>query len=435
MRLSFHKSYLVLLFACVLLTGCATESTTGAYMVKGKDHLEPVDPKQINAQSYQYLLSAKDVLLLQIQPTENTAERHKLEKGNQLRAVFSVNQEAKSQYRVVPGDELSLEFAEDVENGYQVFVGEDGRITLPRLGRMLPVSGMTLAELNKLTVKEYRGIYLDPKPSWSLAKDFKDKIEKLSGDYDVGFDGEVVVPFLGRFRVLGKTADIVESEFTRSATARFGNAVKANVMVARVNRRDQVDTRLTPSGLEMATNLNNAPTRVTEDGMLFVPTVGNVKVAGKTVEQARKEIAALVQANYQNPVNVSLAVQEYADNSIFIGGEVRVPGRYAFTNKMSLLKLIATAGWGTETADLGNVMLIRQRADNQYVVYKTNLDEVILGSTDGAQDFRITPQDIIVVPPTQITKSNRFIDQYVRRMLPFGTSVSYVYSTTGNVVK
>ncbi len=426
---------LSLTLTVLAMVGCAGVTLPGAYLVKGKDKLEPVDPAQVNAQSFQYLLSPKDVLLLQIQTNETSGEKHKLEKGNQVRAVFTVQDGSKFQYRLVPGDELNLEFADDSENAYQVFVSADGKLTLPRLGKVLRVSGMSLDDLSKIAIKEYRSLYLDPKPIWSLARDFKDRIDKLTGDYDVGYDGELVVPSLGRFRVLGKTADEIESEFTRSATARFGNGVKASVIVPKINRRDQVDTRVSPSGLEIATNLNNLPTRVSEDGMLFVPNVGNVKVAGKTVEQARKEIAILVQANYQNPINVSLSVQEYADNSIFIGGEVRNPGRFAFSNKMSLLKLIATAGWGTENADLGNVMLLRQKADNEYVVYRTNLDEVILGSAQGGQDFKVTPQDIIVVPPSQITKSNRFVDQYIRRMLPFGTSVSYVYSTQGNVLR
>jgi protein involved in polysaccharide export with SLBB domain len=238
---------------------------------------------------------------------------------------------------------------------------------------------------------------------------------------------------LGTLNVLGKQADTVASTLSDMASVRFGNPIVANVSVAKVNVRDQLDSRLTPSGLEMHLNPNNIPIRIAEDGTIYVPYVGNIDAQGKTVRELRDDVTAKVQAQYQNPVSVNVSIQEYADNSMFIGGEVKQPGRYPFTQKMSLLKLIATAGWGNEYADMGNVLLLRATGDNDYTVYRTNLDEVMQGKGSAAQDFKLTPQDLVVVLPTDIAKANRYINQYIKGILPFGANVSYNINSRSNL--
>jgi protein involved in polysaccharide export with SLBB domain len=363
---------------------------------------------------------------------DSTNEKHKIEKGNQVRVLFSVEPSNIGTYKVVAGDELTLEFPEDMESAFQVFVGADGKITLPRVGKSIKAAGLTIAELNKTTTKEYKDLYVTPKPSWAIARDYTVRVNGLAGDFSVSYDGEIVIPTIGRFHVLGKNSDEVAQLLTTEASHYFSNRVTASVSVAKVNTREQVDNRLSPSGLEISMNLSNAPSRVSEDGSVYVPKVGNINVLGKTVTAFKDEITPLIQAQYQNPVSVNVSVQEYADNSIFIGGEVRQPGRYSYANKLSLLKLIAVAGWGNEYADLANVMLLRATGDHAYTIYRTNLDEVIDGKVSGAQDFKITPQDLVIVPPTGIAKANRYIAQYIRGILPFGTNVSYNFNNPNN---
>jgi hypothetical protein len=99
---------------------------------------------------------------------------------------------------------------------------------------------------------------------------------------------------------------------------------------------------------------------------------------------------------------------------------------------MSLLKLIAFAGWGTEFADMANVVLIRSVGDNDYVIYRTNLTEVIEAKGPASQDFKITPQDLVVVLPTDVAKANRYVSQYIKGILPFGANVSYNINSRSN---
>jgi protein involved in polysaccharide export with SLBB domain len=385
--------------------------------------MQKIDPAKINANTGFYRLAPNDILLVQIEPIEVSGSSYKIDKGNQIKIGFTTP--ISNTYKISPGDGLSLEFPDEIEGMYEILVGQDGNITLPKVGKSLKVVGLTLEELNKKSLKSYAGLYLSPKVSWSITRTFDDALARMSNDYAVGTEGDVVVPGLGRFNILGKNANEVEVLLTKEARLKFKNDVSANVSISQNVSKGQVDTRLTPSGLQMYTNLNNLPTKVTEEGEVYVTGLGLLKAEGKTVAELKSAILAIAQVNYQNPIAVNVAVQQYADYTVFIGGEVRQPGRYPFARKLSMLKLIAQAGWVNEYGDLANALLLRADDDNHYSIYTTNLAEIFDGKGEGNQDFQITPQDLIIVPPTAIAKTNRYITQYVRGILPFGTSVSY----------
>ena len=414
------------------LGGCASV-ISGSHLMQAGKPMQKIDPNQLASSYVEYKLSPRDNVLIQIQPFEAVGQQYKLEKANQIRISFTQADSVKNSYKLEPGDGLSLDFSDELEASYELTVSPDGNVTLPRVGKNVHVAGKTLSQLNKISVKEYQKLFIAPKLSWAINRGFTEQVLRLNGEYSVGADGDIVVSDLGRVSVLGKTAKEVESMLTELAAKRFNNEVVANVSIAKVNAREQVDNRLTPSGLQMYLNPNNLPTRINEDGTIFVPDLGDILAQGKTVLELKQEIKSKIQPNYQNPVTVNVYVQDYADYNVFIGGEVRQPGRYPHAQKLSLLKLISQAGWVNENADLGNVLLLRPGKESEYVIYRTNLDEVMEAKGPSAQDFKVSPQDLIIVPPTGIAKANRFVTQYIKGILPFGTSVSYNYNQQGRL--
>lgn len=423
------KRHLFLIVCIGLLFGCAG-SISGSHIIGAGKSMQKIDPNQLNTGNEIYRLAARDVLLIQIDTLENTEENHKIDRGNQLRVGFTQNQN--SDYKIAPGDQLSLEFPDEVDAVFDVLVNPDGSVTLPKVGKILKISGMTLSQLSKVSVKQYNNLYLSPKLSWAITRTFNEQLTRMSGDFSVGSEGKIVIPELGDISAIGKTAKEVADTLTAQAQSKFKNDIHASVSVARINAREQVDVRLTPSGLLMYTNLSNLPTRISDEGEVFIPHLGTLPAQGKTVFELKQDILKMAQPLYQNPITVNVSVQEFADYNVFIGGEVRQPGRYPYSQKLSLLKLIAQAGWGNENADLGNVLLLRADKDNHYTIYRTNLDEIFDGAGSSAQDFRVTPQDLVIVPPTGIAKTNRIIAQYVRGVLPFSTSVSYTINNTSS---
>ncbi len=432
MNIQPFKNIACLIFPLMLsqLVACSTPMS-GAHIVRSGAPLQKVDPQKVNKSAEVYKISPRDQLVIQVQTLEKDGEAHKIEKGNQIKLVFTQPDHANGGYKLVAGDELSLEFPDEIEGNYQVLVNPDGFVSLPRLGKSIQVAGLSLADLNTVSTKEYKNMFLKPKLVWALTRAFNEQLTRLSADYFVGTNGNIAIASLGNFAVLGKTEPQVEKLITDAASIKFKNPVIVNASVYDVNIREQVDNRITLSGVKMYINADNRPSRVSDEGSIFVPDLGDVEAQGKTLAEFKEEITNKLQPKYQNPIKVNVSITEFADNNIFIGGEVRQPGRYPFSNKLSLLKLIALAGWSNENADLANVLLLRADGTEGYTIYSTNLAEVMEGKGSSAQDFKISPQDLIIVPPTEIVKTNRLVTQYVRNLLPFGTSVSYNINRSG----
>lgn len=408
-----------------LLSGCATP-ISGTHLVMLNQPMKKIDPNKVAAGESVYRLSARDVIQVKVEPLQTAGGTYKVDRGNQLQVVFTMSEYA--QYKISPGDMLTLEFPDELEGMYEVFVSPDGKVTLPRLGKTVVASGLTIAELNKKTVRYYRSVFLSPKVSWALASSFNNRLSAMNGTYSVGAEGNITVPNLGTFDVLGKSGDTIAKILTLKARDRFKNDVSANVSVAQVIHSAHYDNRLSPSGLVMHLNPNNLPTPVADDGTIYVSTTGSLIAEGKTLQELKRDILNRVQPNYQNPVSVSVIMKQYADYNVYIGGEVNRPGRYPYARKMSMLKLIAQAGWIKQTGDLAAALLLRSDQKSGYIIYRTNLAEIMLGKGPGSQDLKITPQDLVIIPPTDIAKKNRYIAQYVRGILPFGTNVSYNFN-------
>ena len=424
---------LPLLLAALGLVSCASP-LPGTHLIQPGQPVQTIDASQLQVDSVEYRVAARDSLLIQVHPLEALDERHRIEKGNQLRIAFVHALDPAVPYHLAVGDELRLEIVTDTETSYVVPVDPNGNVVLPRVGMTLRAAGRTLDELQQSSTAAYRRLLRTPRISWAVTRSFLDQLKPLSGDYSVGVDGDVVVGQLGSIPVLGATAAEVKVTLQERASQYFGNPIEASISVAQVNAREQVDNRLTPSGLELFINPNSVPTRVGDDGQIYVFGIGEMAARGKTVAALREEIATILKPRYQNAISVNVTVQEPADSSVFIGGEVRQPGRYPFVHRLSLLKLIAEAGWGNLDADLGSVLLLRPSGEHAYTIYRTNLTEVLEGQASGAQDLQLTAQDLIVVPPTGIAKANRAITQYVRGILPFNTDVTYNFTRNANLL-
>lgn len=425
------RSLCLILVAMSLLGACAKQPLPGAYLVQAGKPLKKINPAEVNRSNPVYQIHARDVLLVQVQMAKNAEVKPKFDKGNQLRIGFMADTDTTKDYHLVPGDMLALSFPDEVEGSYEVTISPDGRLSLPRTGKSIMVGGLTMAQLYKNSTDAYRGIFLKPKLSWTLIQPFTNRLKAMSGDYYVGANGTLVVQGLGLFNALGLSEKALTEKLTKAASAKFKNKVTASVAMFEAVVKNTVDQRLDLSGVEMHTNIANRPSRVGDDGRLFVPTLGNIKAQGKTLQALREEIKTALSPRYQNPIHVNVSVQDYAENNIFIGGEVGRPGRYPYANQLSLLKLIAYAGWTNTSGDLTNVLLLRANEKDGYTIYRTNLDEVIEGKASSAQDFKLSPQDLIIVPPTDIAKKGRFVAQYIRNILPFGTNVSYNINRQG----
>lgn len=133
---------------------------------------------------------------------------------------------------------------------------------------------------------------------------------------------------------------------------------------------------------------------VSEDGTMFFPYVGNVEVAGKTLNQIRAELTRLLAAEIQSP-QLDVSVLDYRSKSVFIAGEVGNPGLQAITDRpLTILDAINNAGGFNEQADLSQTTLSRKNK-----TYTFNLNELFLRG-DSTQNMQLIDGDVLTIPNT-----------------------------------
>jgi polysaccharide export outer membrane protein len=97
---------------------------------------------------------------------------------------------------------------------------------------------------------------------------------------------------------------------------------------------------------------------VESDGTLAFPLVGRVAVGGLSIRAVEDEVRRRLSAGYLTDPRVSVTVEQYRSQQIFVMGEVRQPGSLQFTGAMTLIEALARAGSTTDRAG-SEAMIVR----------------------------------------------------------------------------
>ncbi len=125
--------------------------------------------------------------------------------------------------------------------------------------------------------------------------------------------------------------------------------------------------------------------RVSGEGKITFPLIGELVLRGLTATEAQKKITALLEDGYVNKPQVSVFIQESKASYVYVNGEVKNPGVYKVSSGMTVLKSITVAGGFTSKAGEGRTKIIRKTAKGE-VTLKASMDDLVL------------PDDIIYVP-------------------------------------
>ena len=143
---------------------------------------------------------------------------------------------------------------------------------------------------------------------------------------------------------------------------------------------------------------------VETDGTFTFPLVGRVKAAGKTLRDFEGELKRLLADGYFKDPQLSVAVDEYRSQRIFVVGEVRQPGTVALAGGMTLIEVLARAGSLLPTAS-GEVLVVRhgEKADGPRLpdagasdVIRVSIKELEAGGR--VQNVPLRDGDTIFVP-------------------------------------
>lgn len=135
--------------------------------------------------------------------------------------------------------------------------------------------------------------------------------------------------------------------------------------------------------------------RILGDGTISVGLIGRVVVAGQTISEASKKIAA--QLNEKQLVNpqVNISIEAYAPRRFTVWGQVRSPGAYVIPGEeqLSLPQAIAMAGGNTDIGDVRNVVVTRRNGSDTQKLKMNAMSPT-------ASDFLIQEGDTIFVKET-----------------------------------
>jgi polysaccharide export outer membrane protein len=97
---------------------------------------------------------------------------------------------------------------------------------------------------------------------------------------------------------------------------------------------------------------------VESDGTLAFPLVGRVAVGGLSIRAVEDEVRRRLSAGYLTDPRVTVAVEQYRSQQIFVMGEVKQPGPLQFTGAMTLIEALARVGSTTDRAG-AEAMIVR----------------------------------------------------------------------------
>jgi polysaccharide biosynthesis/export protein len=144
---------------------------------------------------------------------------------------------------------------------------------------------------------------------------------------------------------------------------------------------------------------------VEADGTFSFPLIGRVTAGGLTLRTFEGELKKKLADGYFRNPQVTVAVEQYRSQRVFVMGEVRAPGPVSLTGGMTLIEALARAGSTQPTAS-GEVAVVRaqQGAKGPAIPTQESGSEVFrasirdLESGTLSQNIELRDGDTIFVP-------------------------------------
>jgi len=134
---------------------------------------------------------------------------------------------------------------------------------------------------------------------------------------------------------------------------------------------------------------------VRPDGGLSFPLVGEVKAAGKSVEEVEAVIKERLAKYIPDPV-VSVSTQQLNGNKIYVIGKVARPGEFIANRRIDVIQALSIAGGMTPYASENKIKILHRENGHQTAI-PFKYSQVEKGK-HLEQNILLQSGDIIVVP-------------------------------------
>lgn len=245
-------------------------------------------------------------------------------------------------------------------------------------------------------------------------------------------DGRISSPLRGTIRAAGLT--------TRELAAIIREEYRGILLdpVVVVNIRDY-RTLIDDMDEILGTDRSGRSKQVTvsPDGSVSLPFLPPVQALGQTLQDLKGLIDQAYASSGRN-IEVSVLPQGIASGRIFVFGEVALPGTVISRRPRTVLMAIAAAGGVTLDGSMQAVRVFYIDEDRTPRVRLVNLANV-LEKLWLEEDMLVPDNSVIYVPPTELVKAGRLVDQVVRDILLFngfnvGFAATYNINSSGDSV-
>jgi polysaccharide export outer membrane protein len=142
---------------------------------------------------------------------------------------------------------------------------------------------------------------------------------------------------------------------------------------------------------------------VSPDGSIPFPLLGDVPAAGLTTTQLEARLRELLAKDYLVDPKVSVTVEEYRSQRVFVLGEVEKPATYPLTGQTTLIDVLSQAGGPTKTAGRQALVVRLPRSEGPSTpgaagsaTLRVNLRRLLDG--DASENVELESGDTIIVP-------------------------------------
>jgi protein involved in polysaccharide export with SLBB domain len=163
----------------------------------------------------------------------------------------------------------------------------------------------------------------------------------------------------------------------------------------------------------------NQEVEITTDGSASFMAIGRLIVAGMTLGNLRETLSESYSHVFEEH-ELDVVLKMRGARKVYVMGEVKEPGEFELDpdRRLTLLDAIARAGGPLkESAYLAHTLLVRWNASTgEQISWTIDAREE---HWQGPQPVYLQAYDLVYIPNTPIDQAAIWIDNYVRRMIPF----------------
>jgi polysaccharide biosynthesis/export protein len=147
---------------------------------------------------------------------------------------------------------------------------------------------------------------------------------------------------------------------------------------------------------------------VQPDGFITVNLIGDVQLAGLTLEQAHDLLVEKLSVRLNKP-ELNLVLKDFQHPYVVVGGEVQTPGKIELRQSMTAMQAVVLAGGFKPTARDTRIVVFRHIDSNMGEVKVLNLHK-IQDDKQLERDMALQAGDMILVPQNRIATFSRYME-------------------------